>query len=663
MLRALLAAALAASALPPPAALAQSPAEPIEEGVREQSCRMLLAGTVGLPDPVSPSAPGALPATWEQAPAGLLPPSVLLRGPSETFNRFYEFAVRAGDVYAHVRGDAGPWRRMPLPPCFAGRAESISADDDEVIVLDTARRIHTLDNALKDPHLFNWSSRWGTPFWTGLGFSLPGPLAAWSWSVISPAEDETWVDPAGNAPMVGSGKVSHIWGLQEDGLRLTFWDPWLPPDSSYEMCGPHRGRFRSVNLSASGSLIFVVGAHGDLFTRTYDFDISGHDPLFFSYSYADQRGKGPGAPIQLPAEPWTRQPKIAGRITSAISVHKTGRRSVHRILRVEGVHNGRTGYFERDVADPAPAGWTFHATDRPLAGALIDNPVGDTSLFDLGPGEDRRYAMEDGELRDFNVYCSPARIRVRGEDFLLHHLDGIRQQARARGLDDTPRSQWGALEGPKGTFRPVTVHATRTEVVLDEPRWWFRLSDPQPLTSRRCLPERSRVGTGGIEPVALRSRRFDLLTELPAPRRGKRVWRWCVDGGGRLSVVIAEGRVVLLHTTGRSHSLGRGISPGTRMSALRRAYPQRRALGGGAVRLSPESSRIAIVSRGRVVALATAERAPARVLRARLRAVGQAQTFTRARIDFLGSLPRRTLMKARARSVMVEPRGWFTVTR
>src|ERR1700754_2744719 len=104
------------------------------------------------------------------------------------------------------------------------------------------------------------------------------------------------------------------------------------------MCGPYRGRFKAVNLSASGSEIFVIGARGDMFTRLYDFDISGHDPVFFQYAYDNQRGRGDGAPIQLPAEPWKRQPKIPGTITSQISIHKVGRDSVHRILRVEGAN-------------------------------------------------------------------------------------------------------------------------------------------------------------------------------------------------------------------------------------------------------------------------------------------------------------------------------------
>ena len=198
-----------------------------------------------------------------------------------------------------------------------------------------------MDNALKDASLFNWTARWGTPFWTGPGYALPGGVRAWSWSVVSPLEDVTWPDPAGNRTAIGAGKVSHIRGHSRGGQRLTFWDPWLPLNEKlYEMCGPHRGRFRALNLSASGSFVAVIGPRGDLFTRLYDFDISGHDPVFFKYSYEDQRGKGDGAPIQLPAERWVEQPKIRGKITSAISIHKVGAGSIHRVLRVEGVRQG-----------------------------------------------------------------------------------------------------------------------------------------------------------------------------------------------------------------------------------------------------------------------------------------------------------------------------------
>jgi hypothetical protein len=132
-------------------------------------------------------------------------------------------------------------------------------------------------------------------------------------------------------------------------------------------------------------------------------------------------------------------------------------------------------------SDPPSAGWTFHATGLPLQGRPLRNPAADTSRIGLARGEDHRYVMRGdtarGVLRDFNVYCSPAHLKVREggrtKRYLLHTADALRQSPRARGLDDTPREQYAALEGPPGHFRTVTVHATRSQVVIDDPGWAF----------------------------------------------------------------------------------------------------------------------------------------------------------------------------------------------
>jgi hypothetical protein len=565
-----------------PAAAAQGPEEPAGEGLVEQSCRALAGGSGGLPDQAAADPAGGLPVTWPEAPAGLLGARVDLRSSTETFNRLYAFALRGGRLYAQRHGEA--WRQVPLPLCLDGRLTGISVDDDELVALDQGSRVYTMDHALKDATLWNWTSRWGTPFWNGPGYALPGGIVAWSWSVISPVEDGTWRDPAGNRTAIGAGKVSHIWGLRTGGQRLTFWDPWLPLDESYEMCGPLRGRFRAVNLSASGSHVFVIGANGEMYTRLYDFDISGHDPVFFSYSYEDQRGKGDGAPIQLPAEPWTQQPRIPGAVTAAISIHKVGSGAVHRVLRVEGESGGTTGYWERDIASPAADGWTFHATGAPLVAQRLDT----SAALDLGPAEDARYVGDAGELVDFNVYCSPARLRIGGREALLHHVDGLRQQVRGRGLDDTPRAQFGAIEDPPGTFTPVTIRATRSEIVVEEKGWRFRRADASPASpaSRRCLARRLRVGPRGVGPVRLGLRR----SALPAPaRRAGRVWRFCVAGGGRVVAVFSGGRAVLVATTAPRHAAG-GLRPGTR----RRVLVGRRA---GRVRYLAVTSRPARLRR------------------------------------------------------------------
>jgi hypothetical protein len=476
--------AVALSLLPAVAGQAAAVAGPVDEGVREQSCKALAASTVGLPDQVPADAGAGPPPTWPAAPARLLPKRIYLRTSTRTFNRRYAFAVLRGEIYAQQPG--GQWRRMPLPPCFAGRVTSISADDDELVALDGSRRIFTMDNASKDPSTFNWTSRWGTPFWAGPGYQLPGGIVAWSWSVVSPLEDGRWTDPAGNHTAIGAGKVSHVWALRTGGRRLSFWDPWLPLDESYGMCGPYRGRFRAVNLSASGSTIFVIGPRGDMFTRLYDFDLSGHDRFFFRYSYANQRGAGDGAPIQLPAAGWVHHPKVPGPITSAISIHKVGRDTVHRIMRVGGIG----GYWEKDVTQLDPRAWRFHATGS-TQGRGLANPARDSSRDALGKPEALRYGAGRIEVRGFALHCSPAVLRIGGAkplDLVLHTVDGLRQQSRAAGLDQVPREYYGNIEVPSRLlgsefvkrrlggrrFTDVTLEVTASELRIEELGWTLR---------------------------------------------------------------------------------------------------------------------------------------------------------------------------------------------
>lgn len=425
-------------------------------------CPELAGGTVGTPE--HPDMPGRENDEGNPLSAGdpsnapaRLPDQVVFRSERQSFNRRYQFAVVRGTIFyksnTTVTGIREPWTALDVPDCFDGEVAGVSVDDDELVAVDEDRWVYSMDGALREPAYFTWTMRWGRPFWTGAGRTLPPGVLDWEWSVISQAEDGTWRDDAGNDHAVGDGKVSHIWMLRGRSRRLTYIDPWLPPDESYELCAPHRGRFRSAALSASGSTVFVIGHHGDLFTRLYDFDIAGADPLFFDYSYRDQR-KAEDPVIQLPSPAWVEQPKIPGTVTDRISIHKVGRRALHRVLRVEGRHHGRSGYWHKDIA---AARWRFTANGGRLRGEVLRNPAGDTSGRALGKGEDRRYSGRHGEARitvpTFNVYCTPAPIHVRlgsGERFRLrlHSVDNIRQSTRARGLDDEPRMVRGTIEVP-----------------------------------------------------------------------------------------------------------------------------------------------------------------------------------------------------------------------
>src|SRR3954447_6201763 len=89
-------------------ARAQAPSLPVDESVREQSCKSLQGGSAGTPDQAPAGPIGGIPATWGEAPAGLLPEHVHLPTGTETFNRLYEFATRRGAIYVRARNEIGP---------------------------------------------------------------------------------------------------------------------------------------------------------------------------------------------------------------------------------------------------------------------------------------------------------------------------------------------------------------------------------------------------------------------------------------------------------------------------------------------------------------------------------------------------------------------------
>ncbi len=500
----------AATAEPDPLTLIADGAQGVLVAQTEpRVCPELSMGTAGLPEDKSvrtgaDRGNGLAPGDPTSAPA-TLPDQIYLRSITQTYNRRYWFVLDGGRIFYKSNAEQTeieqPWAPLPTPPCFDGDVQGISADDDEMIAIDSERQIYTMDGALGDPALFNWTVRWGPAFWTGAGRTLP-PGDVWSWSVSSPVEDGTFTDPAGNKHPVGAGKVSHVWLLGGGGQRFTYMDPWLPSDESYEMCGPRRGRFRSVAMSASGSSVFVINRFGDMYTRLYDFDISGPDSFFVTYSYEDQRGVADPA-VQLPPERWRRQPKIPGRITSAISISKRGRGSIHRTLRVEGKRGDLTGYWEKDIVDRGRYAWHFHVTDEPLQGRHVRNPWANTSGRGLGASEDAAWlGGADGiriQIANFNVHCSPAHFRVRlGDgtriDLVLHTTDVIRQSPRARGLDENPRLIQGTIEAPSsvleseqpavrdfmatyltgGRFTPARIDATTDRLEFPQQGWALR---------------------------------------------------------------------------------------------------------------------------------------------------------------------------------------------
>ncbi|WP_253741469.1 hypothetical protein [Rhodococcus sp. KB6] len=468
-------------------------------------------GTAQLP-PGAPSGGGRVGlANLPTFTGSTAPSSVQIRTPTTQFNRFWDFALVDHDLLARPRepgaSTAQPWRFVPMPGCLRGRLVGISLDDDELVAVDDNGWIYTMDNASQDPLVWNWTSAWGAPLWSGPGRQLPGDHPnGWALSVSSPWDNQTFTDVAGRIHFVGLAKMTMIPTLTGDGSRITYADPWLPNDDSYEIGGPLGVRFQADSLSAAGSTTFVMNKYGDMYTRTFDFDSSGSDSIFFRYSWEDQSDK-PSAPnlvaetldrstaaIQLPAPDWVHQPKIPGEVTSAISVHSLGPGPNRRELRVEGLRGAESGFWHKDLVG---GDWEFTPTGASLLGTLIENAPTDRSTDTLSPAAPWHlsttlpardgaidgqtlidigfpYSVVDPRMLDaIGQHAQPSGYRLDVDHFdpvattrtatvtapdgtvlpvVLHTADGLRMTPRASGLDADPRHLVGAIEIPSDAY-------------------------------------------------------------------------------------------------------------------------------------------------------------------------------------------------------------------
>jgi hypothetical protein len=409
----------------------------------------------GRPGGFGPIATGAV--------ARTLPDRIVFKTSRETFSNEYAFALRDGvlNVRPAVVGvgvAAEPWRRLETPDCLTGAITAISADHRLLIALGTDRQIYAHDMPGGDLSPERWTWRWGPYFWTGVGMRMFEDVQRWATSEFTSAE--TFRDSSGREQHpIG---VATVYLLRGDGRRITYLDPWLPTDESREVCGPRRGTVALASLSASGSTVFVASRRSELFTRIYDFDVSGANTVFGTFTWQQDR-PATDTRWQLPGPGWVRQPLPPRRrlVTDRLTIAKTGAKPGDRVLRIEGrTRAGRVGYWEKPIDDLRASAWRFVHTGGGLVGTPLrrTRPAGGATP---SSPDDRRYAGTIGtspaEVLDLHPECSPARLRVSvapdlALDLLLHTSDGLRQETRAHGLDDTPREYNGAIEVPRATF-------------------------------------------------------------------------------------------------------------------------------------------------------------------------------------------------------------------
>jgi hypothetical protein len=379
------------------------------------------------------------------APADL-PDRVVLRTETESFNRDWSVAVREGRIWIRANQDTGEregdWELLGKTGLPEGgglvrfdppeEIVAVSVDGCHVQALSSDGVWYRGTDMRKDvrDHL-TWTDRWGWLAGNGPGLTAEVEDLGWDVSDSHPFDVHHYEDILGTEHSVGMG-VAHLYRLDADRRTILFNDWWLPADWSRTVCGPERGTLPLVDLSASGSTVFVVAADGSLHTRLYDFDTAGENDLY-TYSFILD---GPsGTTRALPAEPWRRQPAPDGVITDAVTIFQDGQGNAARVLRVAGSQSEQSGYFEKRIFEED---WRFVTTGEPAVGAALPTTMApidpeDQPLLGRLTREGSAASLEL-ELEDFNLLCSPAQVRilVDGEPVAatLHHVQVMVEEIR-----------------------------------------------------------------------------------------------------------------------------------------------------------------------------------------------------------------------------------------
>jgi hypothetical protein len=419
----------------------------------------------------------------------LLPESVRIKTPTQTFNRYYYFALMDGRIYCkpnlETTGKKDEWElfletglphdstivNYPVPSSIA----ELHADADEIVAISDAGRIYWLrleTGVSWDAKV--WNCLWGWPDPEPL-FLKGRAVSSRAWAIGRRNRDVLYhEDIDGNPHHFGTMGITSLYVLNRDGREIYYTDSGLPADFSHTITLPKRGRFVAEALSASASTLFVIDAAGKMYTRLVDFDTIGSDPMFFKYSYRREKRKEHGedwasnfTAWSLPAEQWRPQPDIElldrAQISSMITILQNGHGNSARELRVAGTNReGDTGYYRKMIFDGK---WEFVAYPVALDEAKLLRSPGtqpDRITGNDAQNNDVHYfgrIRKNGsyvpntsvELLDFNLAESPATLRITDSgvvtDITLHTAEAWTYLIRNDpGRDGTPKIFLGTLE-------------------------------------------------------------------------------------------------------------------------------------------------------------------------------------------------------------------------
>ena len=350
-----------------------------------------------------------------------LPNRVILKTPQQTFTHKYDFMLIDGKIWVKSRISGGEFSNWDMlnghglpaksktasPYKKVSKLKEISADGENLIAVDT-------NNIVYYTKTYNW--KWKDHFSVlPMTKQLKLPVGKRAFGISHRGNYMKYYnDIDGNAHSVSAG-VTTLYLLDKSGHTIFFADPWLPPKFSHIIDTPNQGTFIASNMAVSGSTIFLINAAGEMYTRLYDYDTSGQNPVL-AYSYKREKRKSSSRKMvrSLPNESWRKQPNIDAKITNSITIFQTGKGNSSFELRVEGQDpDGNTGYYTKAIYDDD---WNFVPTNLPLTGKAINTNVAKSKLF--CPAKVRSYSgvIKRGKfevkatLEDFWPYSPPSMI-------------------------------------------------------------------------------------------------------------------------------------------------------------------------------------------------------------------------------------------------------------
>lgn len=361
-------------------------------------------------------------ATHGDPPLAELPERVTLRSSQQSFNLGWQAALLDGVIWVKPADGGDDWKLLGSAGLPEGsRLDNWGAPSEIVEISVDGVHLHALSSdghyyrgsdMTTDIHgYFEWTDAWGGLTASGPGlsqeFSTP---CGWDVADSHPFGVDHYEDANGSEHSVGAG-VAHQYRLSEDGRDIHFNDWFLPEDWSRQICGPERGTFQALDVSASASTMFLVGAGGELYTRLYDFDTGGENPLY-TYSYIV--GADGSTTRRLPDEGWRRHTDISeGRVLPRVSIHQDGQGNAARVLRVQGELDGAGGYFEKPIDGEA---WSFVATGEAVVGPFLDEAAPAEAVEPAAWPMSGTLSYESNQLNveipDLHMVCSPAQVSL-----------------------------------------------------------------------------------------------------------------------------------------------------------------------------------------------------------------------------------------------------------